>query len=88
MPAAITDFGNVFENIPVEPCGTLVMISNDAPNGTLCLDGISVERTYTLFDDLNGNQTLDAGEESATCVKSFNPSKYVIPFFISFFDVL
>ena len=67
-PKTMTD---VFGNLPDEPCGTLVMIHDDQVSGTLCPDGISVTRTYTLFDDVINNQTLDDGEEYETCVEKF-----------------
>ena len=71
LPAPFTNPSDVFENITTIPCGTLVLTHNDVPTGTLCPDGLTVTRTYTLFDDLNNNQILDVGEESATCVQNF-----------------
>ena len=69
--AAETDYNNVFTNIPTQPCGDLTMTHSDETSGTLCPDGITVTRTYTLFDDLDGDDVLDGGEESVTCVEVF-----------------
>jgi hypothetical protein len=71
LPAAFTLPSQVFTNITTNPCGILVLKHNDVTSGSLCPNGLSVVRTYTLFDDLNNNQILDAGEESATCVQNF-----------------
>ncbi|NND16780.1 MAG: hypothetical protein HKN89_10725, partial [Eudoraea sp.] len=70
LPAPFTVPSEVFTVGP-NPCGDLVLTHSDTPSGALCPDGISVVRSYTLFDDLNNNQILDAGEESATCVQNF-----------------
>ncbi|WP_425576772.1 PKD domain-containing protein, partial [Nibrella saemangeumensis] len=71
LPPAETNPAAIFSNITTQPCGTLVLIHSDAQSGTVCPNGISVTRTYTLIDDLNNNQRLDDGESSATCVRSF-----------------
>ncbi|NND51254.1 MAG: hypothetical protein HKN54_02535, partial [Flavobacteriaceae bacterium] len=71
LPSAFTDATNVFSNITTTPCGDLILIHNDSPSGTLCPDGLTVQRTYTLFDDLNNNQILDQGEEFETCLQNF-----------------
>jgi len=64
VPTAEADPNDVF-NIGPLPCGTLVLSSNDS--GDPC--GM-VTRTYTLLDDLNGNEGADEGEETATCVQT------------------
>ena len=64
----IHDPVDVFSNITDRPCGELVLLDNDVASGSC---DIAVVRTYTLFDDLNNNQALDAGEESETCVQNF-----------------
>lgn len=70
LPAAFTNPADVFTNIST-PCGALVLSYADVATGTICPNGITVVRTYTLFDDLNNNQTLDAGEQSMQCVQNF-----------------
>ena len=71
LPDPFTDPADVFTDITDIPCGDLTLIHNDDPDGTLCPDGLTVVRTYTLFDDLNGNGELDNGEEFETCVENF-----------------
>ncbi|WP_281298501.1 T9SS type A sorting domain-containing protein [Flavobacterium limnophilum] len=71
LPAPFTVPTNVFTSITTNPCGDLVLIHDDASSGSLCPDGLKVTRTYTLFDDLNDNQILDAGEEFVTCEENF-----------------
>ncbi|RPD47510.1 hypothetical protein [Paracnuella aquatica] len=71
LPAALTNPSSIFQNITQNPCGALVMTAEDVATGNLCPNGISVTRTYTLFDDLNNNQRLDGGEQSVTCTRYF-----------------
>ncbi|MFH6769027.1 hypothetical protein V8G56_09805, partial [Gaetbulibacter aquiaggeris] len=71
LPSPFTNAADVFSGITTDPCGDLVLKHDDVPSGTLCPDGLSVVRTYTLFDDLNNNQTLDVGEEFEICVGNF-----------------
>ncbi len=72
VPAPETDYNNVFTNIGTEPCGTLTLIHEDVVTGTLCPDGFTITRTYTLFDDLApANGVLDANEAFETCVEIF-----------------
>ena len=84
LPAPFTLPSQVFTDITTTPCGALVLTHNDVPTGTLCPSGLTVERTYTLFDDLNNNQTLDPGEEFETCVENFRivdttPPTFTVP---------
>jgi len=65
-PPALTNPGDVFTIGPL-PCGSPTLTSTD--DGDKCLGTIT--RTYTVFDDLDGDGILDANEESATCVKTF-----------------
>ena len=46
-------------------CNSLVILSNDVSDGNSNPEIIT--RTYTIFDDLNNNGTLDSNEESITC---------------------
>ncbi|RZW50535.1 MAG: hypothetical protein EX263_07595, partial [Flavobacteriaceae bacterium] len=71
LPAPFTDPIDVFSNIGPNPCGDLILIHSDSPSGSLCPEGLTVQRTYTLFDDLNNNQILDQGEEFETCLQNF-----------------
>ncbi|MFK7808332.1 MAG: T9SS type A sorting domain-containing protein, partial [Saprospiraceae bacterium] len=72
IPAAETNFNNVFTAIGPDPCGTLTMISSTSSTGALCDGDLIVTRTYTLFDDLAPtNGMLDPDEESETCSESF-----------------
>ncbi len=73
LPEPFTNATDVFTNITEFPCGELVLVHEDVPTGSLCPDGITVVRTYTLIDDLNGNQMLDQDpmEEFEMCVQNF-----------------
>ncbi len=80
-PTPETDYNNIFTNIGASPCGTLTLISDDVVSGTLCPSGITITRTYTLFDDLApANGVLDANEESETCVEVFTIVDTTEPF--------
>ncbi|MCB0632277.1 MAG: hypothetical protein KDD15_21200, partial [Lewinella sp.] len=67
----LTNINEVFSMVTERPCGTLLMYATDDPSGDLCPDGISVVRTYVLFDDLNENDELDDGEMYVECVENY-----------------
>jgi hypothetical protein len=71
LPPAYTSPSDVFSNITSSPCGDLVLTHSDQVSGTLCPNGISVTRTYVLFDDLNDDGELNDNEEFVTCVQNF-----------------
>ncbi len=58
--------------IGTDPCGTLVITCTDSATPVVCAAANqTITRTIVVIDDLNGNGTLDADEESETCVFSF-----------------
>ena len=67
----LTNITDVFTMVTDNPCGTLVMTAADNVSGTLCPGGISVNRVYTLVDDLNGNMMPDVDEMFVTCEQNF-----------------
>jgi hypothetical protein len=71
LPDPYTLPGQVFKDVTQNPCGELVLKHKDVSIGSLCPDGLSVKRTYTLFDDLNDNQELDPEEEFEICVENY-----------------
>ena len=57
------------------PCGTVLVTSVDdipAPYDVCAMGGQTVTRTVTVFDDLNANGVLDAGESSHVCTYTFD----------------
>jgi hypothetical protein len=70
LPDPITDYTQLFTNIGDEPCGAIEMAFDRQETGDICT-GLDVEYIYTLFDDENDNQTLDAGEASVSCSRYY-----------------
>ncbi|SHJ27546.1 Calx-beta domain-containing protein, partial [Arenibacter nanhaiticus] len=81
LPSPFTDPENVFTDITENPCGNLIMHQSDILNGNLCTGGLIINRTYTLFDDLNNNNTLDSGEEFAVSYQNFRIIDTTLPTF-------
>ncbi len=50
------------------PCGTIVVLCTDSETPNECATANqNITRTVTVFDDLDNDQTLDAGEASQVC---------------------
>ena len=81
LPAALTSPEDVFTNITEKPCGNLVMTHSDTLTDPECSDGLVATRSYTLFDDLNDNNTLDDDEEFVTDNHNFRIVDTVLPAF-------
>ncbi|MFT5264204.1 MAG: hypothetical protein ACI8YQ_002950 [Polaribacter sp.] len=67
--------------IGVSPCGTIVVLAmDDITIYDVCtVGGQTVSRTVTVFDDLDGNGTLGAGEDFQDCVYIFDIVQDITP---------
>jgi hypothetical protein len=68
--------------IGATPCGTIVVLSIDnidPPYDVCTVGGQAVTRTVTVFDDLNANGALDAGEDFQDCVYTFDIIEDITP---------
>ncbi len=63
-----------------DPCGVIVVMSTDDGTPDACIQTTqTITRTVLIFDDENMNGTLDAMEQSETCVFTFD----ILPAFVS-----
>ena len=58
-------------------CGVLKISSNDISDGNTCPE--TINRTYTILDDLNANGTKDIGEEEISCEQTIIVSDNTAP---------
>jgi hypothetical protein len=81
FPTAAANASDVF-NMTTTPCGTPTFFYIDSPTtGALCNGGLHLTRTYTVFDDLDGDGTLDGDEVSFECVHTFILLDTTAPYF-------